>query len=747
MTAVSADVLGMDATSLLCRDASERERLLDMSRRLRPAKRGSIALLAVAALVSIPVYGWAMPVSVLLAAGALGLVQLRIGRMRRPEYALAWVWLFAQLTIVLAIALADGPRVYLLPILVFPMLVGAAVFPRRVVTLGAAITVALMLAAGFGLMPAAVAAMPPILIVPITSLAMIVLLAARTADADQDSRQAVVVDPLTGLPNRAALDARAVELTHHLGGPAAPEVAVILCDIDHFKAINDEHGHAAGDAVLVGVAQRLTEVVGDSGALYRYGGEEFIVLLEGPAASAAPDLAERTRAVVCGDAVAGLTLTMSLGVARSTPQTRDCAALVASADRALYEAKACGRDRVCVADPMDHRAGSIAGTQDEWRVDRRLGPAVDGIAPVVDPGTADLYGPHERRRGRARSWLIYTAAEREHMLDITERETRIGKVGDPLTLAALVGAGPWLGFTLLIPAIASVGVMQLIHLLWVPRVRRPEYLAAGGVVLVLLGSGLAILLAHRQPLFTLPFLTILIFPVAASSPAPTAIAQTLIAGAVMSGVALLMGAHQVLANPSILAFPLALLGAVAMFGYAIGQSTIDHRAVATIDALTGAFTRGALRSRIAGLSDRGELLGEPVALLMADLDHFKAINDEHGHSTGDRVLVEVVERLRAGSRAFDSVYRIGGEEFVILLVGTAERDAVDVAERVRDAIRERPVAGLPVTVSVGVAACAAGAEFDYEQLFADADTALLTAKAHGRDRVLAGPPLQQVVVA
>ena len=111
VTAVTADVCGVNTTSLLCRDASERKRLLDMSRRLRPAKRGSIALLAVAALVSIPVYGWATQVPLLVAAGVLGIVQLRIGRLRRPEYALAAVWVLAQLMIVLAIALANGPRV------------------------------------------------------------------------------------------------------------------------------------------------------------------------------------------------------------------------------------------------------------------------------------------------------------------------------------------------------------------------------------------------------------------------------------------------------------------------------------------------------------------------------------------------------------------------------------------------------------------------------------------------------------
>ncbi len=738
----------MNAASLLCRDAGERERLLDMSRRLRPAKRRSLALIAVAALVSIPVYGWAMQVPFLFAAAGFAWAQMRIDRLRRPEYALAISWLFAQLAIVVAISLSSGPRIYTLSILVFPMLVAAAVFPRRVVAAGTAVTVALMVGAAFAFMPAAVAAMPPVVIFPVVLVLVISLLAALLTGADEDSRHSVIVDQLTGLLNRAALQARAAELTQHFGGVGTAQVALVLCDVDHFKAINDEHGHAAGDAVLVEIARRLTAVVGHSGSLYRFGGEEFVVLVEGDGASRALDLAEHMRAAVRRDVVAGHPLTLSAGVALATGLTNDYADLLARADRALYQAKAAGRDRVRLADASGH-PDPLTSRQDDADADlvadRRLrsdGPGAgarlrDASSPAGAAVSTD--DPRARRPPGARRSFIRTPAEREHLLDMTTRITEIAKTANPLMLAALLVSTPWLGWTPLIPIIAGVAVLLVINLVLLPYFELPEYPGMVGVIAVLLGSGLGLVLAQRQPLFMLPLLTILMFGHAASLPAPAAAGVAVLTGAVMTAAALLVGSHQVLENPSILVFPLALLGAIAVFGHAVGQSTVDHRAAATIDPLTGTLTRTALRSRVAELTHRGGT-GVPVAMLLADLDHFKAINDEHGHPVGDRVLAEVAARLRGCIRVFDSVYRIGGEEFVVLLVDGDEPAAVTAAERIRVAVREHPVAGVPVTLSVGVAALPADTPFDYTQLFAAADAALLAAKASGRDRVLSSPP-------
>ena len=632
---------------MLSLDASERERLLDMVRRLRPAKRWSMVFLLVAAAVSIPVYGWAMQVPLLLAGGALGVSLARVERVRRPDYLLEVAWLFAQLAIVAAIALSHGPRVYLVSVVALPTLVMAAVFPGRIVALGTAIAALLMLAVGVVLMPSAFAAMPPVVTQPIAWLIVLSLLASRTAAADEQSRLSVVVDPLTGLLNRSALQARAAELTHHLGGSGGgSQVAVLLCDVDHFKRVNDELGHTAGDAVLVEVARRIEQSVGGRGSLYRYGGEEFIVLLEGRAAAGAADLAEQIRQAVRRECVADLPITVSLGVASSSPAVRDYAALLAVADRTLYRAKAAGRDGVRVAEPRDYGPIPTAPTAGSERpVDRRHRPA-----PGVGAGTTTTPGRDRAEHGGEgrRSWLVFSSAEREHLLDIVARSTEINKIAQPVAAIALVFSAFWLGWLQLIPPVLGVTAAAINGEVVVPRCRRPEIAGLLGPLMLLLSLGAAMLVVGHELLFALPLVTILMFSQAASSPARTAVRVALIDVAVMTTVALLIGRHEVFDNPSILVFPLALLGATAFFGHAIGKSTMHHRGVAAVDSLTGALTRRALKSRVAELEHRSDAAGEPVSILIVDLDHFKAVNDEHGHATGDQVLVDVVAEYATG---------------------------------------------------------------------------------------------------
>ena len=724
----------MHVSTWLCRDDSERARLLDMSAGVRAAKRRSLALLAVAAAVSVPVYGVKMQVPLVLAAITLLVLERRARALPRPEYALAGVWVIAQLAIVVAIALATGPRMYMLSILVFPMLVAAPIYPRRVVAVGALITAVAMLATGFAFMPHTIATLPPVVMFPVLLLVTITILGSRTLSAEEDSRQAVVVDPLTGLLNRAALHARAAELWP-VGAGADGEAAVIVGDIDHFKMINDEHGHAWGDEVIVEVGRRLARAVADPSALYRFGGEEFVVLLRGAAARGAVKLAEELRMAVRGEPIVGLPVTMSLGVASSDVREREYARIFASADRALYRAKAAGRDRVRVDAARKEATVAAAGNSERTdvvsRPDRRTEPT--GPLAAATP-IGDLAAARTRHHDAPRNLVIRTADERQHMLDLNGRLTTIAKTINPITFAVLVCSIPWLGWLSLVPVAISVGVAQVIDRTLIPRLRQPEYATIFIVMSINASIGLGLAIAQQSMLFALPFLTIVMFSNAAALPAPAATVMAAATGALMTGVALLIGAHQVLDNPAILVFPLALLGAVSIFGNAVGAITMRQRWAAATDQLTGLLNRNALHTRTAELAQGTSGRDQSIALIVADLDRFKAINDQYGHARGDQVLAGAAERIQAGVRLFDPVYRIGGEEFVALLVGASPEPAT-VAERIRSAVSSEPLAALPVTVSIGVAVSPAGEPFDYEALFAAADAALRHAKASGRDRV------------
>jgi diguanylate cyclase (GGDEF)-like protein len=178
----------------------------------------------------------------------------------------------------------------------------------------------------------------------------------------------------------------------------------------------------------------------------------------------------------------------------------------------------------------------------------------------------------------------------------------------------------------------------------------------------------------------------------------------------------------------------ALIGAVALLSSALMKSDLEHRSSSVIDPLTGMLNRNALQTRIAELVQQATILREPVALIVGDLDNFKAINDGHGHAAGDVVLKDVAYRMRKSLRAYDLAYRLGGEEFLIVLPGADSVQAAEVAEALRSAIADNPIAGLMVTISFGVSASEPG-EFAYDDIFAEADLALYRSKQDGRNRV------------
>ncbi len=160
----------------------------------------------------------------------------------------------------------------------------------------------------------------------------------------------------------------------------------------------------------------------------------------------------------------------------------------------------------------------------------------------------------------------------------------------------------------------------------------------------------------------------------------------------------------------------------------------DKLRAARRDALTGVQGRAALEEELRRAIRHAHKSGTPLSVIMTDIDHFKRVNDQHGHSAGDDVLRSFAKRLRRNVGGMGgSVGRWGGEEFLVIIPGMARPDAVALAEHLREQVSISPIAGLEVTASFGVASVRR--DDDIDELFARADERLYEAKNAGRNLV------------
>jgi diguanylate cyclase (GGDEF)-like protein len=171
---------------------------------------------------------------------------------------------------------------------------------------------------------------------------------------------------------------------------------------------------------------------------------------------------------------------------------------------------------------------------------------------------------------------------------------------------------------------------------------------------------------------------------------------------------------------------------------------------ASRDALTGVWNRAAALSFLERELERARRQGQTLAVALADLDHFKRVNDTLGHFAGDAVLREAARRMLNSLRPYDAVGRYGGEEFLIVLPDCDADAALGLAERLRQCVTQERIEveerEIQITLSLGVAALTGQVELDAVELLRAADSALYEAKRMGRNRVVFGTPTPRSMV-
>ena len=329
-------------------EEARRERLLDMEervRRYRLACFGILALALVAGGDSSASYWWILLLGVGLAGFAIA-----DRFMRNSAYPAVWVagaWAALPALLAAAVLITGGSTSPVLVWFALPAVTLGFRFEPRGMVLGTVFVLAMFLAAAVVPDPQAAWDQRQQLIAIGALIVSTVILSGALVESDRAHRRRSTLDPLTGLFNRNALEQRLAELNGQPCGPdAGTSHAFVLCDLDHFKRVNDQFGHAAGDAVLQDVAYTMRATLRAGDSIYRVGGEEILVILPGAGHDDAQEIAERLRVAVRERRPVGVSVSLSIGVAVAEPEVVDCDDLLARADAALYAAKAAGRNVV-----------------------------------------------------------------------------------------------------------------------------------------------------------------------------------------------------------------------------------------------------------------------------------------------------------------------------------------------------------------------------------------------------------------
>jgi diguanylate cyclase (GGDEF)-like protein len=336
------------------------------------------------------------------------------------------------------------------------------------------------------------------------------------------------------------------------------------------------------------------------------------------------------------------------------------------------------------------------------------------------------------------NWLCPSALDRERLVDMHARVAVARRVQGVCVGCVSLAASAFLGWWLL--GLVALGVGVLLGLERAYQVtRRPEVVSVASLatlelILAVAAGGTG---GVHSPM--LSWLAIPIVMLASRFPwrivavgVVVATACTLTAGAVANR---LPPAREAPWGLAVACWVALLLSLVAATG-ALLSAELKSRGDAVTDPLTGLGNRLAMINRFEQAAAQATVMNAWTSVVMCDLDNFKEINDTRGHGDGDGVLRTAAAAMQRELRAFDSVYRIGGDEFVVLLPGLELEDAVQLANRLRRSVSAGSVGAFGITVSAGVAAARGGAVVP-DTLLRDADQALYAAKRAGRNQVFA----------
>jgi diguanylate cyclase (GGDEF)-like protein len=476
-------------------------------------------------------------------------------------------------------------------------------------------------------------------------------------------------DALTGLRNHGSFQR---ELGEAVAGTEAAPFALLMLDLDSFKGFNDACGHPAGDALLAGVGEAMRAATRTGDSIYRYGGDEFAVILPGASRIEAFEVVERIRRGVAAlPAPTGPRVTVSAGVACHPDDGRTKDALVAAADQSLYLAKPASR-----TDPEAARRDPYLAALDETAIALMNRHEPDDLLETIISRAAALLGtPHgfiyllepdalslvvRHGIGLFSDFLDYRMPVDSGLSGLVYREGRPVAVDDYDTWAQRSGDMPTLVFG------AVVGVP----------------LTSGGRVVGVIGL--------------------------ASGSVERTFGQREIA------------ALSRFAQLASIALDNAHLFEAAQRG-------------ALYDPITGLPNRELLTDRVAhSLAWTRDDDSEPIALVLLDLDRFKVINESLGHAVGDTLLLAVGQRLQRCLRPGDTVARFGGDEFGIILEGVGGvEEARRTADRILAELREPFALGNRdwyVNASLGIAMAWPGRATPGDA-FREAEVALVRAKA------------------